>query len=201
LTHPAPSIFMNRVIFWAGMLLVSAVIARGAPPLPLLPMQEGNYWILKSSLGDQKVIRCEPGTNQLLQVTGLSERPVLFYGSKQSAMLYYLDTVKGKLRPIVSLQPSKKRRSAFSVGKHPCDQLLVALDPVAGSIRTKTGKYTGCSALSITTANLTIPGLCDLVSERINFAPGVGPVMVQSQQGRLYLLVETHVGGILIGGQ
>jgi hypothetical protein len=77
---------------------------------------------------------------------------------------------------------------------------LVELDPVAVSIQTKSGEYAGCSALSITTADPTIPG-CDFLSERIYFAPGVGPVMVQGRLDRMYLLVEAQVGGVLIGAQ
>jgi hypothetical protein len=162
-------------------------------------MQEGNYWVLQSSLGDQKIIRCDPGTNNLLEVTGLSARDVTFYGSGKSSKLYRWDTVKHKPLRIVNLRPSRKRHSAFSAGTLPCDGLLLELAPVTETIRTQTGEYTGCSSLSIATADSSLPG-CDLLSERIWFAPGVGPVEFQGRLDRLYRLVEAQVDGVVVGG-
>ena len=191
----------SHALVLVGALLLLAATAYGAPHPPLFPVQLGNYWILQSSYGDQKIIRCEPGTNHLLLVTGLSERPVEFYGAPKSTRLSRWDTLKRKLRPVVNLLPRRKGQSLFSAGTHPCDQLGVELDPVAESIQTPAGKYTGCSTLWIITVNPKIPGVCDLLSERIFFAPGVGPVMVQGRLDRLYLLVKAQVGDLLIGGQ
>ena len=178
---------MNRVLFGVGILILCMGSARGAPKPPLFPMQDGNYWILESSLGAQRIIRCEAGTNKLLQVTGLSERPVQFYASPKSVMLYRWDAALRKPRPTVNLRPLKKGRATFSAGKHPCDQLLMALEPVAGSIQTRAGEYSGCSALGITSTYRLIPGLCDLLTEQIYFAPGVGPVMVLGSVDRMYV--------------
>ncbi|MEI6083041.1 MAG: hypothetical protein WCS70_01940 [Verrucomicrobiota bacterium] len=108
---------------------------------------------------------------------------------------------KAKFHPVVSLRPLKKGQSVFSAGNHECDQLLVQLAPVATPIRTKTGEYTDCSVLWINTANQPIFTVCDLLSERIYLAPGVGPVAIQGRLDRLYLLVEAQVGEVLIGGQ
>ena len=191
----------SRVLVLVGALVILTAPAHGAPHPPLFPVQLGNYWILQSSYGDQKIIRCEPGTNKLLQVTGLSDRPVEFYGSPKSTQLSRWDTLKRKLRPVVNLLPRRKGRSMFSASSHPCDQLGVELDPLGGSIQTLAGEYTGCSTLWIITVNPKIPGLCDLLAERVFFAPGVGPVMVQGRLDRLYLLVKAQVGDLLIGGQ
>ena len=193
---------MSRGPAGFGFLILWAATALGAPKPPLFPVQEGNYWILESSLGDQKIIRCEPGTNNLLQVTGLSERSVRFYGSARSTVLYRWDTTRrGRIRPILNLWPFKKKRhSKFSAGDHPCDQLWVELAPVAGSILARTGEYADCSVLSIDTVDSAIPGACNLLAERIYFAPGVGPVMMQGRLGRIYQLVEAQVGNDWISG-
>lgn len=201
------------------MLLAAG--ASGAPKPALFPAQEGNYWIFKSALGDQKIIRCEPGTNNLVQVTGLSDRPAKFYASPKSSMLYELDPGirvvlpspvpagvgsiykwrKPGLRRVVALRPFKQGQAVFSTGDHYCDLVLAKLAPVTVPIRLALGEYTDCSVLEISSTDQPIFTPCDLLLEKVYFAPGVGPVLLQGRLDRVYRLVEAQVDGVLIGGQ
>jgi hypothetical protein len=184
------------------LLLIIAVSTAVAGPVPkprLFPMQEGNYWILESSIGDQKIIRCDSETNKLIEVTGLTERDVVLYGSPTSSKFLRWDPVRSKPRRILNLQPMKHRNTTFVAGDRPCDELLVELYPLVNPITTVAGKFTGCSVLWITTKDPSLPACRDLLTEKIYLAPGIGPIVVQGWGDRMYQLVAARVNGVLIG--
>jgi len=184
-----------------GFCILLAAPAVGAPKPPLFPVQLGNYWIFESTIGtNQQMIRCEPGTNKLLRVTGLLDHSIAFYCSPHSIVLFRWDPALHRLRPTVSLRSNTRKRFRFTSANPWCSQELLQLEPVVGAIQSPAGIYSNCSVLSIMTTNSVMPGVCNLAAQRIYFAPGVGPVAAQSWPNRHYLLVKAQVGGTLIGG-
>jgi len=191
----------SRGLASAGLVILLAATAVGAPKPPLFPVQLGNYWILGSTIGtNQQVIRCEPGTNKLLRVTGLLDHSIAFYCSLHSIVLFRWDPVLHRLRPTVSLRSNTRKRFAFTSANQWCSQELLQLEPMIGTIQSPVGIYTNCSVLSIMTTNSVMPGVCNISAQRIYFSPGVGPVATQSWPNRHYLLVKAQVGGVVIGG-
>ncbi len=191
----------SRGLTSAGLLILLVATAEGTPKPPLFPVQLGNYWILESTIGtNQQIIRCEPGTNKLLRVTGLLDHSIAFYCSLHSIVLFRWDPMLHRTRPTVSLRSKTRKRFMFTSANRWCSQELLQLEPVVGAIQSPAGIYSNCSVLSIMTTNSVMPGVCNISAQRVYFAPGVGPVAAQSWPNRHYLLVKAQVGGTLIGG-
>ena len=157
-----------------GFCIRLAAPAEGAPKPHLFPVPLGNYWILESTLGtNQQIIRCEPGTNKLLHVTGLLDHSIAFYCSLHSSVLFRWDPALHRLRPTVSLRSNTRKRFRFTSANQWCSQELLQLEPVIGTIQAQAGIYSNCSVLSIMTTNSVMPGVCNISAQRIYFAPGV----------------------------
>jgi hypothetical protein len=177
---------------WILLLCITGV--HGAQKPSLFPLQEGNVWILEAANGEERIVRCEAGTNGLLQVTGLTEFDVTLFGRPFTSKLYRWEAARNKFRRTMSLKSFKRRSSAFRIGDALCDQLLLELEPADAVIRTTTGEYSNCSTLWIT-AEDPLAFVCrEILSERIWFAPGVGPVLIQGRLDRIFLLVAAQVG-------
>jgi hypothetical protein len=187
--------FGKLVLAWPAILLALAAPDGSAltPGTSWFPLQSGNEWVLGTTQAVTRTIACAAVGPAKWQLTGLFDEPV-FVRYSAGLDLKASHTGLGQWQTVFRFSRSDNVPYRFNLTGNQCGMLQAYWTASDGIIVTPAGTFTGCRRWQSTFATAHTNGCPSSATADLWFAPGVGPVALQSGDGQMFLLTAAKVG-------
>ncbi len=191
------SIFGKLLWVWAVMLLALTAPDGSAltPGTSWFPLQSSNEWVLATTQAVTRTIACAAVGPAEWQLTGLFDEPVFVrYSAGLDLNLQASPTGRGHWQTVFRFGRSDNLAWPFNLTGDHCGGSRASWTANDATIVTPAGTFTGCRHWQSTSATTQTNDCPASAAADVWFAPGVGPVALQSGDGQVFLLSSATVG-------